>query len=301
MRDRGAAVVQVNHPRNADGTDFQSFFDRAALVVDPSAQKLGSDPLLSPVSNQLLRLPEGEALFDTGFDAVEILNGFNFRDQDGDGRLDEVRAALTLRDWLGFLSLGFRPAMVGVSDSHNAIHGLQGYPRTYVLATGKDGEAVAAALKQGRAIASNGPLLTVTAAGKSAGGIGDLVATEDDGSVTLTITSQAQTPAQIDRFEVFVNTWVKTAPGLAMPLAATHTLDVQAQPVTRANGGVAYVATAVLPLTVAKDAFVVVRATGNEQLAPFLVDTGPATALAYANPIFLDRNGDGGFSPPARP
>lgn len=320
MKQRGAAIVQVNHPRNANGDDFQSFFDRAALVVDPDNQRFGSEPLLQPVSNSLLRLPEGEPLFHPSFEAVEIMNGFNFRDRDNDGRLDEVRADLTLRDWLGFLALGFRPAMVGVSDSHEAYRSIAGYPRTYVQTDGNasDAESVASALKGGRAVASNGPLLDVHAYGQDSGGLGSLVRPQADGSLVLRIRSEAQTPAQIDRFEVFVNTWVKTAPGLVAPLAPTVTVNASAAPVTLANGGTVYVAEVDVPITVTKDAFIVVRATGNEPLFPFLLEAGGgvpnpaatspadfftstygAVGLAYANPIFIDEDGDGAYDPPA--
>ncbi|MCC6807559.1 MAG: CehA/McbA family metallohydrolase [Deltaproteobacteria bacterium] len=328
MRGRGAAIVQVNHPRNNGGDDFQSFFDRAGLTVDPDKRVLGSDPLLQPVPSSTLRLPEGEPLFDKNFDAVELLNGFNFTDEDGDGRLDEYRANLTLRDFVGFLAQGFHPAIVGVSDSHTAWRALPGYPRTYVQTDGGafDGESVAQALKQGRAVASNTPLLDVRALGKdgTSGGLGALVRTTLEGTATIEIRAEMQQPSQIDRFEVFVNTWVKT-PGVAadgswtkVPLPPTAIVDVVAQPVTRPNGGVVYVATASLPITVERDAFVVVRASGKEPMFPFIIEAGGGTpnlgstsaadffatrtgppGLAVANPVYLDRNGNGAYDPPA--
>jgi hypothetical protein len=323
MRERGAAVIQVNHPRGTNAEDFQAFFDRAGLIVDPDVQMLGSDPLAQPVSNTLLRLPEGQPIFDRGFDAVELLNGFGFSDTDGDGRLDEYRANITLRDVFGFLAQGFKPTMVGVSDSHSAYNTLIGYPRTLVQSEGTDAESVAAALKAGRAVATNSPLLHVQAIGLSSGSLGALVAS--DGTLTLEIRSEAQTQAQIDRFEVFVNTWSRS-PALTptgsrqlSSITPTETVSVAAVPVMRPNGGTVYIATASVPISVTKDAFVVVRATGTEPLFPFLLAgrgtpnpaatsaadffaqrSGPP-AIAVSNPIFIDRDGDGVYHPPALP
>ncbi len=283
FRARGAAIVQVNHPRDTSGAKYQSFFDRAALSVDPDAGLLGADPLLQPISNELLRLPPGEPLWSEDFDVIEILNGFS-----------TARAELILRDWLGFLALGLRPSVVGVSDSHKSFSDLPGYPRTYV-ASEANAEAVAAALRAGRAVASNGPMLSVeveTSAGR--GGLGAVV-TAPGGEATLHVRVDANIPALIDRLDVYVNTWVKTPTDA--PLVPTLSVPLELVPQALTQGGTSYSGSARAPLTAPADAFVVVRAIGSTPLRA-LLPGNDEPAHAIANPIYLDVDGDGLFTPP---
>src|SRR5690606_30062452 len=87
MRQRGAELIQVNHPRSAPGAigDFMQFFDRAALSFDYETRSIGGDALAQPVSNQTLRLPPDMSLWDMTFNALEVWNGFSMGDTNDDG------------------------------------------------------------------------------------------------------------------------------------------------------------------------------------------------------------------------
>lgn len=122
-RALGASVIQVNHPYW--GGNAQGYFNR---MKDPD--------------------------FDWGFDAVEVINGFN-------GELDED-------DWeaietvFGLWNQGLRVTAVGGSDDHNSaiLTAKTGWPRTYVyLNEPLSAAAWLKALKAQRAFATTGPLV----------------------------------------------------------------------------------------------------------------------------------------------
>jgi hypothetical protein len=285
FRQRGAAVVQVNHPRSTSTSDFQSFFERAGLVVDPDAGVLGSDPLLQPVSNEVLRLPPGEPLFDTNFDAVELLNGF-----------DPARANIVMRDWFGFLALGFKPTAVGVSDSHKLFTTLPGYPRTYV-ATPPESEAVASAVLGGRVVASTGPMLRVSLESDGAqGSVGELVHVAS-GAAMLHVRVDANREDALDKLEVYLNTWVKVPSDQV--LTPTVILPLTLTPTPLARGGTSYTASIEVPVTSTRDAFLVVRVSGSADIRPFLPSVN-RPEMALSNPIYLDVDGNGAYDPPAQ-
>ncbi|MBK9031121.1 MAG: PHP domain-containing protein [Myxococcales bacterium] len=82
-RARGARVVEVNHPRGtgALGT-FQQYFDRANLKYDYTTRTVDGDFNGASVPNSWLRLPD-QSLWNDGFNALEIWNGFSVTPQHG--------------------------------------------------------------------------------------------------------------------------------------------------------------------------------------------------------------------------
>ncbi len=92
---------------------------------------------------------------------------------------------LKLRDYMRLLNLGFRTGVTGSTDFH-ADQGRQpvGAVRTYVRVNSLTWPHIAAAYREGRTFASNGPLLSVSAGGVEPGGT---VRLESPGGVSCEI------------------------------------------------------------------------------------------------------------------
>lgn len=223
MRNRGARMVQINHPRGSGFSQFQSFFDRANLVYNYTNRTILGDFARATVPNEILRLPD-ESLWDDKFNGLEVWNGFGTGDTDGDGVVELVSLDRVLRDWFNMLSLGLFVTPAGNSDTHTTVSDPMGMPRTYVrvsndssavLDTGAAAEEVISTLSgktgTGNAvprdiIVTDGPMLTVTAGGLPA--IGRVIAgstTGNDSSITLTVTVTSPEWADFDTIEVFAN------------------------------------------------------------------------------------------------
>jgi hypothetical protein len=229
LRGRGADVVQINHPRSSAGrSDFQAFFDRAGLGFDLDARRIVT--ALGPVPNAWLRLPE-LSLFSDGFDALEVWNGMEVDDSNGDGVRELTRLDLVMRDWFNFLSLGLEITPVGSSDTHSAFADTAGMPRTYVRVADdsalalQSGALVAGVLDRlsGReprdVVVSNGPFVQVSVADGDASVIG-AVLDGSGGRIALDVRVVAPAWAAFDTIEVFANA-TPEVPGPGKPLDDT--------------------------------------------------------------------------------
>ncbi len=123
---------------------------RIAILNHPTDTHVGFTPFaatnLNPVTGENLR---GD--FDFTFDAMELINSGAMRTD----WLEPIRA------WFALLNRGYRIAGVGSSDSHDVSRFIVGQGRTYIQGDdGKTGnidvQKVCDALKQGRAVASLG-------------------------------------------------------------------------------------------------------------------------------------------------
>jgi hypothetical protein len=238
-RAHGAQCVQINHPRGSPGVgNFQEFFDRADLTFDYSKRTIFGDFNDAPVPNAALRLPD-QSLWSDQFNTLEVWNGFEMGDSDGDGRREITKLDRVLRDWFNFLSMGFTVTPTGNSDSHTSVSDTMGMPRTFVrvsddssaaLMSGTATDDVMTTLTGARArdvVLSDGPFMSVTSAGQPA--IGQTI-DASGGTVTLTVHVQSPDWAELDTIEVFANTTPETpAPpsGIAIaPLRCWTTRDV---------------------------------------------------------------------------
>lgn len=220
MRERGAELVEVNHPRSAPTslTDFQQFFDRANLTFDYEARTISGDQLAQPVPNEWLRLPPDMSMWDLSFNALEVWNGFGTADTDGDGVREIQSLDLVMRDWFNFLSFGATVTPIGNSDTHTVVRDPMGMPRTMVAVPDDSPDALASGAVvdplidnlAGRGptardvVVTNGPLIRVSRQGQAGSAIGTTQAAAG-GQVSLAVSVQSPSWAEFDVIEVFAN------------------------------------------------------------------------------------------------
>lgn len=217
MRERGAQMVQVNHPRGSGFTEFQASFSRANVKYDFDARTIFGDYANASTPHEWLRLPE-ESLWSDQFNALEVWNGFSTSDTNMDGTRENVSMDRVLRDWFSMLSLGLFVTPSGSSDTHTTVGDPVGMPRTYVrvpddsasaLSSGAVLDAVLAtqtgASQTARDIVvTNGPMIDVKVGTIAA--LGSVFAVPANEPIVLTVKVTSPTWAEFDTLEVFANT-----------------------------------------------------------------------------------------------
>ena len=178
-RDRGAQVVQMNHPRGV--------FEMIGL--DPMT---GEATLDDPT---LIGLEPDAVIWSWDFDTVEYMNGH--RSPFGENQMFEW--------WTSFLNHGHRVTAVGTTDVHGLVAG--GSPRTYFesptdLPAEFDDQMVIDALLSGRAIVSAGAFARVSI--NDDAGLGQ-TESDTDGEVDLWVHIEAIEEIDVTHFMVFVN------------------------------------------------------------------------------------------------
>ncbi len=215
MRARGGKMVQVNHPRSTGFGEFQAAFTRANIKYDFTQRMIYGDYENADVPNDYLRLP-GESLWSDQFNGLEIWNGFDIEDSDGDGLRENKSLDRVMRDWLSMLSMGLYVTPAGDSDTHTTVANPLGMPRTFVRvaddssAALENGSAVDAVLQTQTGanaaprdvVITDGPFMAVTVGGQPA--LGRVVS--GAGGVTITVTITSPDWAEFDTLEVFANT-----------------------------------------------------------------------------------------------
>ncbi|HWM88557.1 MAG TPA: hypothetical protein VNO33_22030, partial [Kofleriaceae bacterium] len=191
MRERGAELVEVNHPRTSPNslTNFQNYFDRAGLSFDYENRAIVGDLAAQPVPLEWLRLPPESQLLDVSFNALEVWNGFGTDDSDGDGVREIQSLDLVMRDWFNFLSFGLAITPIGNSDTHTIVRDPMGMPRTMVAVPDDSPEALASGSvvdplidtlvgepAPRDVVVTNGPHIRVTRAAQAESAIGREIA-----------------------------------------------------------------------------------------------------------------------------
>ena len=217
------------------------------------------------------RLSSPDAGFTLDFDAIEVFNGKML-----------AQAEEAINDWYNLLNAGYRIAATGNSDSHVLVGQESGYPRNYLLLGMDDPgavteSAVAAAVKAHRILVTNGPFLTVRADGKHT--IGDDV---NAAGHPVTFVVKLQSAPWIDVAQVSLI-------GNGEVVASRLVYETK-----RVGKG-----TFTFTVTPARDTWYVVVARGSRSLEP-VVPNPPGQLvfpLAFTNPIWVDADGDGKFTP----
>jgi hypothetical protein len=277
----GSPILQLNHPRGIQFGPREPLL-RGAHALFSTRGYSPSAALDTPVNVWLVTPgPSGTRPLD--FDAIEVANRFS-----REGWLD-VRA-----DWFSLLNQGFFLTGTANSDSHALEVERAGFPSNLVHMTppaageALDASAFVDAIRAGRVTASNGPVLDLSVAGtdgrtagpgEMAGGAG-LVA-------TVRVRAAAWVPCPVVR--LVVN-------GVAQEVTLPE------------RDAVALDETYTWPLDPGEDAWVLAEA--GEPMA--LLESGASAPLpepwawilpeyeplAFTNPVRLDVDGDGVFTPP---
>lgn len=235
-------VIQVNHPR---------LDDHIAYFLLGGLSDAGELTTLS---------------YSFDFDVLEVWNGYDLARAD---RRDRV-----FREWLSILTAGHHIVASGNSDSHDLQRQRPGYPRTYVWLGEQDArtepEAVAAALKAGRAFVTSGPLLEVEIEGEKPGG----TVRADRDHVLLEVRIQAASWMQVDTLQIWGGTQLLLSQPIASaPSSSDGPLDVRHT----------------IELPVANVPFIVVAVSGSRAMDAIGARRG-ALPYGFANPIWIIPN-----------
>jgi len=264
-RDRGATIVQINHPRDEeDGYLTAMLFNRATGVNDETnPMRLGLLP--------------GTPILSFGFNAMEILNG---------GSKDQIffdpanpNTTGSLRDWFTLLNLGHRVTGVGNSDSHRTSRP-PGYGRNMIQSSTDDPGKVNPRelldnLAAQKSVVSGGAFIRFTV---DNAGLGQTV-TDTDGAVNLAIQVQSPDWVDVTKVVVFSN------------CSVIQTIDVTDQsPVVKYQGAIT--------ANITQDAWFVVMAIGDNTLYPVAPEIDYQAPRAITNPIYVDYDGNGSFDAP---
>jgi hypothetical protein len=254
----GARLVQLNHPRGGAGE--KEDLNYFTHLARPEQPFAPARPLWEEPNAVLLEPDPATGVRDLDFDVLELMNG---------ARMTAYR--LVRADWFSLLLQGEFRAATANSDSH-AARQVVALPRTYVrLADDRPGAfdegTFLAAVRAGRSFGTTGPLLEVDLAGARPGDRFTGAAGE------LRLLARAAPWVPVSRVQVFVNG--RPAAGGAL----------------RANTEVR------LSLAFASDAFVTVEVSGEADAA-YAAVAGGGVPFAFTNPIFVDADADGAWTPP---
>lgn len=292
-------VVQVNHPRG-----FLGYF--TAIGLDTGSGATATDPAV-------LRLPStggqpgDTGLFDPSFTAMEILTGYDFKTFN-----------TRLRDWFAFLERGLTATATAVSDTHNRYILGVGNPHSWIrVGAGKDNAAgfeqaaFVAGLNGGHVVGGTGPFVQVTASADGAeAGPGEVLSVAPGTTVNLHVAVQLPTWLAIDRIELYANVdGTDARPGHESkdppPVTRTIPVDLASEiPVPGAYVGASgttkhkrYLVERDLEVTADRDGWYVVLVRGDASAFPEILDADVPT-VGFANPVYVDTDGNGRYDPP---
>ncbi len=262
IRERGAGVVQLNHPKQ--GCNYLCLIDWITNEARPGLE----DPTLLGFSAE-------QSLWSWDFDAVELSNGFTSPFLDANRPHDTG----LFDDWYNWHLAGHRITAMAVTDAHG--EGPPGSPRTYFAAPTDDPPAfedamMTQAITSGRAQTSSGAFARVSIGevglGETAQGPG--------GEVTLDIEIQAIPEVHVGWVTIFVD---------CDQVQAIATTDPD---------GVVKLRTQV-PLVLDGDAAIVVAAFSDRPMPRgFRNYNARRTARVLTNPVYVDVDGNGMYDPP---
>ena len=211
-------------------------------------------------------------LYDGGYDALEVMSGLD-RNMRWAKRL--------LSEWFAMLNRGFKYTALGNSDSHRRWIEEVGYPRNFIR-IGKDNprsiddQDIVRALKAHRVVVSNGPFITMRAGKAEGAGEGDSI-TKPPGGLRLHIRVQAPRWIDVRSLTLYGNGRRIFEARLGKPWS-----------VVRSDGWIR--------VNPRKDTWYVAVARGLKPMP--VVPHRKARPLAFTNPIWVDADGDGKFTPP---
>jgi hypothetical protein len=298
-------VIQLNHPRSGvAGLTLIGLLN--ILKFNPTQPP----PLLLTTTSQL------SSTRNIDFDAMELYNGNSV------GEYQQVR-----NDWFSLLDQGFTKTATAVSDSHRAVVETPGFPCSYVATPTDDPSMVTDSMITTSVLAHNvvgtsGPFIRFDINGKP---MGSLI-TKKTGKVTLNISVSAPAWVPVDEVRVLANG------NVIMTFDANSKIPVTPAPADPTSDQGVERFKASIKVTPKKDTYYTVEAgiklpDALDLNGDGVIDTGDTngdgtidskdnglvqppsppiyaaiapgfTPIAFTNPIFIDRNGNGKFDPP---
>jgi hypothetical protein len=257
----GERVIQLNHARTEDGGMHARAF--FSHLGSVGAPYDPALPLTAAPNAVLVEPDPSTGVRDIDFDAMELLNGARL------GAYPALR-----EDWFSLLRQGVVLTATANSDSHT-LQSLVAAPRNYVSVSrdgidGFDQAGFVRAVREGRCYGTTGPLLEVTL---GAAGIGDWFLGRE-GRLRLEVRAAPWVPVQQAR--VYLDGRLVRSE----PIAAGGRLE--------------------LPLRFERDGFLTVEVEGVAD-ATYAALLPKFTPFAFSNPIFVDADGDGTWTPPGLP
>jgi hypothetical protein len=262
-------IIQINHPRWGNIDYFGT---------------RGLDPITGESDDER---------WSWDFDSIEVLNenpGWGFYDAEITDMPTRSSRHSVLRDWYNMLNAGRHIAAVGNSDSHTVTHNIAGIPRNYVY-TGSDDPSsidpakVASAVRSGRMSTTTGPFLRMTANGHP---MGSTISAHDE-FLDVHIDVQSASWIDLDSVRIIQNgdevasvEFGREQRGWCRGMEQSHY-----RPRIR--------------IAIPRDCWIVAIAEGDEPMTPFVMhDDRDVLPLAIANPIYIDADGDGSYTPPRK-
>ena len=269
-------VAQLNHPRDSfklsgktlpddyrELINDEQFFDHMGVAAHPYNPHI---PLNEGPNASLIEAHPVTGQRDIDFDILEIMNGTQgYRPQ----RVDAVR-----QDWLSLVAQGEKIAATANSDSHNKWQ-IVAMPRNMVR-LGRDEIAdfslrrFTNAVKAGAFYGTTGPFIDLR--------LGQAQIGETHSGKDATLSGR-----------IYSADW-----------ARAETLRVQVNGVTIEELPLAKEGVFSLPMDFSKDSFVTIEAIGEAGDTYQAVYPG-FFPYAYSNPIYVDADGDGAWTPPGLP
>jgi hypothetical protein len=260
-------IIQINHPRWGN--------------IDYFGER-GLDPITGESKDER---------WSWDFDSIEVLNenpGWGFYDAEVTDMPTRSSRHSVLRDWYNMLNAGRQIAAVGNSDSHTVTNNIAGIPRNYVY-TGNDDPAsidpaqVAEAIRGGRMSTTTGPFLRMTANGHPMGS----TISVHDATLDIHIDVQAASWIDLDKVRIIQNgdevatvEFIEEQRAWCVGMEKSHF-----RPRIR--------------IAIPRDCWIIAIAQGDEPMTPFVMHGDrDVLPLAIANPIFIDADGDGKYTPP---
>ncbi|HIA72546.1 MAG TPA: hypothetical protein EYO01_07625 [Phycisphaerales bacterium] len=254
-------IIQINHPRWGNIDYFGTRF-------------------LNPVTGE-----STDDRWSWDFDSIEVLNenpGWGFYDAEITDMPTRSSRHSVLRDWYNMLNAGRNIAAVGNSDSHTVTKNIAGIPRNFIYIGSDDPSSisptkVADAVRSGQLLTTTGPFVRMTANGHPMGS----VISVHDTKLDLHLDAQVASWIDLDSIRIIQNG----------DEVASITYEGQ-------RDGPLHLRPRIR-IDIPRDCWVVAIAQGSEPMTPFVMhDDRDVLPIAIVNPIYIDADGDGKYTPP---
>ncbi|PCI64670.1 MAG: hypothetical protein COB37_00980 [Kordiimonadales bacterium] len=266
------AIGQLNHARHSteltghhsgdvsDKIQNASYLDHMGVAGHPYDH---THAITTFPNNVLIEADPVTGIRDIDLDAMEIMNG---KQSYAPTRVQALRT-----DWLSFLQQGIRIVGTANSDSHTKTEQVA-LPRNMIAleddtVTGFSEKAFTAAIKAGDLYGTTGPLMEITLGGAGLG--------ETHQGTSAVLRGQ-----------------IKTAPWID-----AKTLRVLVNGVSVSEHDISQDAHFAINLSFSADAFVIIEVLGDAGEDYKAIYPG-FTPYAFSNPIYVDANKDGNWTPP---